>query len=76
VKRLAGFRDAVFETLDAESEEGFDCDANTALPAEQRHQGFVAAMALATVAMKLQRFLSPRERRARRESIVAKSGTP
>lgn len=76
VKRLAAFRDAVFATLDADSAEGFDLDADTTAPTDERRQGFTAAMALATVAVKLQWFLSPRERRERQESIIAKAGAP
>ena len=44
VKRLAAFRDAVFATLDADSAEGFDCDANPDAPAEElpRNRGMTS----------------------------------
>ena len=76
VKRLAAFRDAVFATLDADSAEGFDLDADTTAPTDERRHGFTAAMALATIAVKLLSFLSPRGRRERENAIIAKAGDP
>ena len=76
VKRLAAFRDAVFATLDADSEDGFDLDADTTAPTDERRHGFTAAMALATAAVKLRCFLSPRERRERENAIIAKANCP